>query len=311
MPRPFPLLFALALAVAAPLLRADDAGGADSSGARSWDVTITLPPNDSDPVAVINGVPITKADFVQRLVEWHGPNVLDEMLTRVLVDQEIKRLGVANTPEEVNKRVDLQQKLAEEDLKQQSGGQMKLAEYLKSKGESIETFRDMLIHNENFQKQIALEKMVQYSMMTEEQVEVQHIVVDNELKAREILDLLRKGADFAKLAQEKSDDQLSGSQGGKMVAFIRGLSPMGIAFDEVAFKLKDGELSDVVQTQRGFHVIRKIGSKPGNHKTYSEIKDEVWTALLNVPVNKRATMAWLFRLRYDARDKIEIKLKRK
>ncbi len=297
------------------VLRADDSvfgGGSDvPGGARSWDVTVEIPPNDSDPVAVINGIPISKADFVQRLVEWHGPTVLDEMITRVLVDQEMKRLGVTNTPEEVNQRIEIQIKLAREDLKQQSGGQMSLEDFLKSKGESLDTFRQLLFNNENFQKQIILEKMVEYSMQTEEQVEVQHIVVENEAKARELHERLHKGADFAKLAQENSDDQLSGSQGGKMLPFVFGLSPMGIDFDSVAFKLKDGQLSDVVRTQRGFHVIRRLGSRPAKTAPYSEIKDQVWQALTNHPASKRVMMAWLFRMRWQFRDKVDIKLKRK
>lgn len=288
------------------------AGGGGTEGARNWDTTVQLPANDTDPVAIVNGQPISKADFVQRLVEWHGPGVLEEMITRALVDQEIQRLGVTNTPEEINQRVDLQVKMAEDELKQQSGGQMALAEFLKTKGETMESFRSMLFHNDNFQKQIALEKMVQYSLLTEEAVEVQHIVVEHEVKAREIHELLHKGADFAKLAAERSEDQISGQQGGRLAPFIYGLSPMGIAFDEIVFKLKDGELSDVVSTQPGrFHVVKKLSSRPAKNTPYSEIKDQVWKDLVTQPINKRAVMAYLFRMKFQAREKIKIELKRK
>ncbi len=310
--RRFVPLSALAAALLlVPCAVAQDSPLGGTEGTRSWENTIELPVNDYDPVAVINGRPLTKADFVQRLAEWYGPQVLDEIITRVLVDQEMKRLGVSNTPEEVNLRIDLQVKLAEEELKQQSGGQMTLPDYLEGKGESLESFRQMLFHNENFQKQLILEKMVQHCIKTEEQIEVQHIVVDNEAKAREIHQQLHKGADFAALAQQHSDDQMSGSQGGKMVPFIRGLSTMGLAFDEAALKLKDGELSDVIHTQRGFHIIRRIGTRPANTASYSELKDEVWKSLVERPMNKRLVMSWLYRLRWDMKDKVEHKLKRK
>jgi len=304
------LALALAFVSLPAALPADESPAVpDVPGAEPKPAVVELPAGDADPVAIINGHPITKAEFVQRLAEWHGPSVLDEMITRALVDQETKRHGVTNSAEEVNQRVDLQVKLAEEKVRQESGGQVKLAEVLQQKGETVEGFRNLLIHNDNFQKQIVLEKLVQYSILTEEMVEVQHLVVENEAKAREALDKIRKGADFAKIAQEMSEDTLSGAQGGKMHPFILGLSPMGIQFDEIAFKLKDGETSDVVRTGRGFHIVRKLSTRAATPKTYTELRENVWKCLETQPIHKRVLMAWLYRLRYLHRDKTDVKLK--
>jgi parvulin-like peptidyl-prolyl isomerase len=73
-------------------------------------------------------------------------------------------------------------------------------------------------------------------------------------KAQQILDRARKGDDFGKLAGDNSDDPGSKTQGGEMPFFGKGA--MVPEFEKAAFNLKPGELSEVVETQFGFHVIR-------------------------------------------------------
>jgi hypothetical protein len=72
--------------------------------------------------------------------------------------------------------------------------------------------------------------------------------------AEELRDRARAGADFAALAEEYSDDQGSAARGGDLDYFARGT--MVPPFEEAAFALQPGEVSDVVETQFGLHVIR-------------------------------------------------------
>jgi parvulin-like peptidyl-prolyl isomerase len=72
-------------------------------------------------------------------------------------------------------------------------------------------------------------------------------------KAQSILDRLRKGEDFAKLAEEHSSDG-SKAKGGDLGYFPKG--EMVPEFDKVAFSLKPGELSELVETQFGYHIIK-------------------------------------------------------
>ena len=72
--------------------------------------------------------------------------------------------------------------------------------------------------------------------------------------AEELRDRARAGADFAALAEEWSEDPGSAARGGDLGFFPRG--SMVPAFEEVAFSLEPGEMSDVVETQFGLHVIR-------------------------------------------------------
>ena len=73
-------------------------------------------------------------------------------------------------------------------------------------------------------------------------------------KAQDLLDRIRKGEDFAKLAKENSDDPGSKDKGGEYDFFRRG--KMVPEFDKAAFALKPGEVSDLVETQFGFHIIK-------------------------------------------------------
>ncbi len=79
-------------------------------------------------------------------------------------------------------------------------------------------------------------------------------------KAEEILDLVKKGQDFAQLAASYSDDP-SSKEGGDLGFFKKG--DMIPKFEEAAFALKPGEVSDVVQTEYGYHII-KVEEKEGD-----------------------------------------------
>lgn len=83
-------------------------------------------------------------------------------------------------------------------------------------------------------------------------------------KAQELLDRVHKGEDFAKLAKENSDDAGSKDKGGEYDFFGRG--KMVAEFDKAAFALKPGEVSDLVETPFGFHIIkleeRRTGANP-------------------------------------------------
>lgn len=87
-----------------------------------------------------------------------------------------------------------------------------------------------------------------------------------------VLTRLKAGGDFAKLAQEHSQDG-SASQGGDLNYFAKG--QMVPAFDKVAFELTPGQLSDVVTTPFGYHVIKVIDHKPGRIVPFEESSPQI------------------------------------
>lgn len=113
-----------------------------------------------------------------------------------------------------------------------------------------------------------------------EQIRVRHILIsakacEAEAKAREILAKAKQpGADFALLAEANSDDPGSAPSGGDLGFFSRGR--MVPAFDKAAFALQQpGELSDVVKTDYGYHVIRLEERKPAGRKPFDEVREDL------------------------------------
>ena len=88
---------------------------------------------------------------------------------------------------------------------------------------------------------------------SEEEVHARHILVPTEDEAKAILADLKKGADFATLAKEKSKDP-GAADGGDLGYFTK--DQMVPEFSAVAFKLDKGQLSDPVKTQFGWHIIK-------------------------------------------------------
>jgi peptidyl-prolyl cis-trans isomerase C len=106
----------------------------------------------------------------------------------------------------------------------------------------------------------------------EEEVHAHHILVKTEDEAKAILAELKKGADFEKLAKEKSKDPGAAS-GGDLGYFTKG--QMVPEFAEAAFKLKKGELSEPVKTQFGWHIIRLDDKRTKPAPEFDKVKPQL------------------------------------
>ena len=135
-----------------------------------------------------------------------------------------------------------------------------------------------------------------------EQVLCQHILVKgsddaalDRIKAiRERI--VEKGADFAEEAKRNSDCP-SGAQGGSLGWFGRGM--MVPEFDKAAFEMKKGEVSGVVATQFGYHIIYKADHRGGGQQTLVDVHDQV-KDLLRHEARGRAMDAYVAELRGKA-----------
>jgi len=106
-----------------------------------------------------------------------------------------------------------------------------------------------------------------------EQIRASHILVADESVARQLLEDLKAGADFAALAHEHSTDTGSGARGGDLGWFERGR--MVEAFEEAAFTTPAGELSDVIATQYGYHIIWVTEYQPEARPDYVDVAEYV------------------------------------
>jgi peptidyl-prolyl cis-trans isomerase D len=93
-------------------------------------------------------------------------------------------------------------------------------------------------------------------------------------RAESVLARLRASpGSFAELAKKESGDPGSASQGGDLGFFSKGM--MVRPFEEAAFRLKPGQISDLVESDFGFHIIKVTGIKPGKMKTFEQVRPEI------------------------------------
>lgn len=113
-----------------------------------------------------------------------------------------------------------------------------------------------------------------------EQVRVRHILVEDLETAQEVLDKLSDGEDFGDLAEEYSLDEGSKPTGGDLGWFSRGA--MVAPFEEAAFALEVGEISDPVETDFGYHILESLGKEERalGDSAYQQLKNQVWNEWL-------------------------------
>lgn len=99
-------------------------------------------------------------------------------------------------------------------------------------------------------------------------------------KAEEVLKKIKAGEDFAKLASEFSDDPGSKTKGGDLGFFSRG--KMVPVFESTAYSLKPGEVSGIVETPFGFHIIKTEEKKEPGLEPYDQVKDKVKKKVLDI-----------------------------
>lgn len=279
-------------------------------------------------VATINGESITKAE-VERVLERFKnqlppdriasveKQIIDGLVAQKLFLQFIKENKVAIGDDALKTELDK----VREDIKLNPGLQGKsLEEVLESHGSNIEDLkRDITISlslEKYFADTVSDAKVKEYFEKNRQiydgtEVQASHILVDTRnlqgeedlAKAKQKIEKVKAEIaegkkDFAKLAEEYSDCP-SSKKGGDLGYFAR-KGQMVEPFAEAAFALKVGEVSDVVTTQFGYHIIKVTDIKKGEEIDFNELKPEIKLDIL-----KQNADSLLDRLKQQA--KIEIK----
>lgn len=144
----------------------------------------------------------------------------------------------------------------------------------------------------------------QYS--TPEQVRASHILLKTEGKdeaavraqAEDVLKQAKSGADFAELAKKYSEDESNSANGGDLDYFGRGR--MVREFEQVAFNMEPGKISDLVKTQYGFHIIKVTDKKAATTKKLDEVRPQITEQLSYERAQKQVT---------DTADRIEAQIR--
>jgi len=122
-------------------------------------------------------------------------------------------------------------------------------------------------------------------MKPELEVHARHILVDTKEEAEEIIKRLKNGEDFATLANEKSKD--TNAEGGDLGFFTRGqmLKP----FEDAAFALEPGQISEPVKTQFGWHVIKVEEKRNQPLPTFDDVKEAIMGQLIQAKAQQVVT----------------------
>ena len=221
-------------------------------------------------VAKINNEKITLTQFNERLKEipqlaHSGGDVdlqtkkgfLDNLIVRELLYQEALKSGIDKEKdtsefiEEMKKRV-----VVERFFKKEIDEKAKVSE------EDLKKY-----YNENPEE-----------AKNPVDVRVAHILVKSREEADMIKNKIKSGARFEDMAKAYSIDPGSKVRGGDLGFFSKGM--MVPEFEDAAFKLKKGEVSDLVQTRYGFHIIKLIDKKEGKTKNFEEVKKDLENKLI-------------------------------
>jgi peptidyl-prolyl cis-trans isomerase C len=225
--------------------------------------TAALRAQDSDPVvARANGVDIHQSDLAVAADEVGSnmPPMADDKKRDYLITYLADIIVLAQAAQ--------QQKLSDDpDVKRQlafAHDKVLMEALLQKAGKAAQT--DDAMHK-------VYDQAVK-QMPNEQEVHARHILVPTEQEAKDIEAQLKKGADFATLAKQKSKDP-GASNGGDLGWFTK--SQMVPAFADAAFKLDKGQISDPVHTQFGWHIIEVMDKRIKPTPTYDEVKDQLKT----------------------------------
>ena len=235
---------------------------------------------------------ITKEEFYNEMKARVGKEVI-----RDLIDEKVLSKKYKVTDKEIDKQI--------ENLKEAYGTQYDLA--VQQNGEKA--IREMVKLDLLRQKaamediKVAEKELKEYYNSYKPKIRASHILVKDEKTAKEIKAKLDKGEDFAKLAKQYSQDPGSAANGGDLGWF--GPGKMVKEFEDAAYKLKVGQVSDPVKTDYGYHII-KVTAKE-KKKPFNEMKDEIEFEVKQRKLDPTKVQSKVEKLVKDAKVEIEDK----
>lgn len=250
--------------------------------------------SNNEVVALVGGDPVTKDELYDDLVEQNGQATLDSLITDRIREKEVKKHKISVTEKEINQEL--------ENLKEQNGGEEAFNHLLEEYGLSLEAVNEDLKANLEIKKLLELEVSVSEEEMKkyfeenkemlgeEDRVQVRHILVESEDTAKEVKGKLAAGEDFAELAKNYSIDTSNKDTGGELGYIFKG--QMVAEFEQAAFAMEIGAISDPVKTEYGYHIIHVEDKKEAKAAKYEELKTEIKETLLTEKIQNEYS-SWL------------------
>jgi peptidyl-prolyl cis-trans isomerase C len=304
---------------------ANSTAAAPAAGAPATPPVPPMPPKPMpaqlpDVLARVNGQAVTKADFdrlVKNMEMSAGQPIpadrrdeilrkaLDQLVTYTVLSQETRNRKVAVTDAEIDANL--------KQMQSQFPNEAEFKKALEARGMSLDRLKSDARVDMSITKMMDAEVASQAAptdaqvrefydknpdkFRQDEQVRASHILfrVDEKAtdadkkkiraQAESVLKQAKGGADFAELAKKYSADG-SAQQGGDLNFFTK--DAMVPAFADAAFSMKPGQISDVVTTQFGYHIIKVADRKPASTVEYDTVKDRIREFLAQQQKQQRA-----------------------
>jgi peptidyl-prolyl cis-trans isomerase C len=287
-------------------------------------------------IARVNGETIDKAEFEKAIKNIEGRagqpvppdqrdrvyrGVLDQLIAYKLLMQETKARQIDVADADVDARLaSIRQQFPSEDVFKQALAQQNMTvEQLRSDAKADMQVAKMLEAEVNAKISVqpadidAFYKQNPDKFQQGERVRASHILIRVEenadaktketarAKAADVLKQLKSGKDFAELAKHYSQDPGSAANGGDLGYFMQG--QMVGPFEQAAFALKPGEMSEVVETPFGFHIIKAADRQAARTVPIDEVKPQIEQFLQNQQRQEK-TEAFISTLK--AKGKVEV-----
>jgi len=251
-------LILIAITVASALIL----GGCEQDAGNVAQTTLSsIPkPTPENTAAVVNGQPVSRAAvnvLTDELAETQGgqnvpeDKIMDQVISRELLRQEAEKLNLAKAPENAA-RIEHYQRMLFSQIAAES--------FIKNAKVSDEDMK------KEYNQRISEMKLIEYK--------ARHILVDTEAAAKDVLQRLQKGEKFEDLAKQFSKDPGSKDKGGDLGWFDA--QRMVAPFSKAVTELKNGETTSApVQTQFGWHIIRREDSRDQPPPPFDEVKEQI------------------------------------
>lgn len=257
----------------------------------------TPPPTATSPpaAALVNGSPIWLADYQAELdryiqaqsaagtelatSEEAASTVINALIDLELLAQEAQRTGITLSEDEISQEIDR--------LSAATGASENAGAWMAANGYDLEGLRRYLSRQQL--AQAAVRRLADQVPTEMEQVLARHILVADRETAEALLAQLQEGADFGELALEQSLDLSTRVDGGNLGWFPRGVLTQS-SVEQAAFELQPGEISAVVESELGYHLIEVLDRdtrplNPNDERTLRQRAVEEWLAMARQEAN--------------------------
>jgi len=242
-------------------------------------ILIVIAGCDEKPVAVVNGDRITEKEFVDKLKETTGEQILQQMIDRQIVEDAFQKAGLKLSEQDIAASI--------QEMQSRAPSPAAFQEYLAARGVTLEDLR------EDLQLQMKVNMLATKDVVvTEEQLKkfyeehkdrydkplrmkIREIVTPGKQQAEQAMEALRQeGVSFADVAQQFSVSPATRQYGGQ-----RPLTPIDQIFPmelrEVVSGAQEGEPIGPIQTQQGWYVLQIEQRLPAETATFKSAKEQV------------------------------------